>query len=293
MTNAEKLRSRFEKQDIVRIAGAHNPLSAKIAENAGFDGVWSSGFEISTSQAVPDANILTMSDFLRVASAMVETLNVPVVADCDTGYGNIHNVMQAVRKFENAGVAAICIEDKLFPKMNSFIPGRQELISMEEFTGKIEAAKSAQQNRAFMVIARVEALIAGHDMNEALRRAAAYANAGADAILIHSNAQTAEQIADFCQQWDFRAPVVVVPTTYNRVRLQELKDFGVKMVIYANQGIRSAIKAMEKTYKEIIAVGDTHGIEDKIASLDEVFALQGMQELKQNEKRYLRKNKSK
>lgn len=288
MSTAAKLRRRFQQDKIIRIAGAHNALSAKIAEQCGFDGIWSSGFEISTSFAVPDANILTMSEYLGVARTMAERINIPIVADCDTGYGNIHNVMEAVKKFEAAGVAAICIEDKRFPKVNSFVPGRQELVSIEEFVGKIEAAKSAQVSEDFMLIARVEALIAGYGMDEALKRAQAYADAGADAILMHSKAKTPEHIQEFSKLWDFRLPVVVVPTTYYRVDIQQLHEMGVKMVIYANHGIRATIKALEKTFTDILDSGSIGNIESDIASLDEVFALQGMQDLKRNEQRYLR-----
>jgi len=288
MSAASQLRKRFEKDDIVRIVGAHNPLSAKVAERCGFDGIWSSGFEISTSFAVPDANILSMSDYLEIARHMAEAVSIPIVADCDTGYGNIHNVMQAVKKFEGAGVAAICIEDKRFPKVNSFVPGRQDLVSIEEFAGKVEAAKSAQRSKDFMVIARVEALIAGCEMGEALARAQAYADAGADAVLMHSKAKTSEHIVEFCKKWDFRKPVVVVPTTYYQTDFKQLEKLGVKMAIYANHGVRAEITALENTFKEIIKTGSSESVEGQIASLDEVFAIQGMNELNRNERRFLR-----
>ena len=121
------LKEKIQEGDLIRIVGAHNGLTAKLVEEAGFEGVWSSGFEISTSHAVPDANILTMTDFLNAATEMAHTVSIPVVADCDTGYGNSNNVMHMVKMFECAGVAAVCIEDKKFPKVNSFISGRQEL----------------------------------------------------------------------------------------------------------------------------------------------------------------------
>jgi phosphoenolpyruvate phosphomutase len=161
MSAAKKLRARFGQSKIIRVVGAHNPLGARIAERCGFDGVWSSGLEISTSYGVPDAAILTMSEYLDVAERMASAVDIPVIADCDTGFGNSNNVINMVKRFEAAGVAAVSIEDKLFPKVNSFIPGRQELASIAEFVGKIMAAKNAQRGPEFMVIARVEALIAG------------------------------------------------------------------------------------------------------------------------------------
>src|SRR6185503_10335128 len=138
---------------------AHHGLGAKLIEKNGFDAVWASGLEISSSHAVPDANILTMTENLQAAAGMNEATSLPVICDCDTGYGNAQNVSHMVKKYEAAGIAAVVIEDKLFPKVNSFVPGRQELASVEEFMGKLEAAKHAQKNPDFMVIARVEALI--------------------------------------------------------------------------------------------------------------------------------------
>ncbi|MDP2910163.1 MAG: isocitrate lyase/phosphoenolpyruvate mutase family protein, partial [bacterium] len=185
MVKKQKLRELLkQKKGLIRLVGAHNGLTAKLVEKHGFDGVWASGFEISASHASPDANILTMSDSLAAAIDMVDSVSIPVVADCDTGFGNSNNVIQMVKKYESAGVAAVCIEDKLFPKMNSYIPGRQELASIPEFVGKIMAGKNAQKTEDFMIFARVEALIAGWGMEEALKRAKAYADAGADAVLI-------------------------------------------------------------------------------------------------------------
>lgn len=180
------LKNLFKKDGVIQIVGAHDGLSAKLVERNGFDGVWASGFEISTSYGVPDANILTMSQFLERACEMNDAVAIPVIADCDTGFGNSNNVIYLVKKYESAGIAAITIEDKKFPKVNSYIPGRQELAPVAEFVGKILAAKNAQRTKDFMVIARVEALIAGVGEKEALKRASAYANAGADAIFIHS-----------------------------------------------------------------------------------------------------------
>jgi len=285
---ATKLRELFAASGTIRLAGAHHALGAKLAERTGFDGVWSSGLEISTSYCVPDANILTMSEYLATAESMNDAVSIPIVADCDTGYGNSNNVIHMVRKYEAAGIAAVCIEDKHFPKVNSFIPGRQELAPISEFVGKIMAAKNAQRSSDFMVIARVEALIAGWGQEEALKRAHAYAEAGADAILIHSKAPTPAPIVEFIQAWNFRVPLVVVPTTYYTITAGELEELGVKMVIYANHGIRAAIRAMEETFAEILRAGSTTTIEPKIAPMKLVFELQGMPQLKRDEEIYLR-----
>ena len=263
--------------------GAHNALSAKLVEKSGFDAVWASGLEISTNYALPDANILTMTDFFNVASSMNEAVNIPVIADCDTGYGNSNNVIHLVKKYEVAEIATVCIEDKLFPKVNSFIPGRQELASIAEFVGKILAAKNAQNDPDFLVIARVEALIAGWGMEEALKRAHAYVDAGADTILIHSKSQSPDEIFEVVDKWNNRAPLVVVPTKYYKVTAEELQEKRISMVIYANHGIRASIRAMSEVFSSVYDSGNTAAVEDKIATLDEVFELQGMPQMKESE----------
>lgn len=282
-----KLRELFEKPGIIRVIGSHSPLGAKLAERTGFDAVWSSGLEISAAHGVPDANILTMSEYLGVAQSMAEAINIPVIADIDTGYGNCNNVIHAVRKFEGAGIQGVCIEDKLFPKVNSFIPGRQELAPIPEFVGKIKAAKDTQRTHDFMVIARVEALIAGWGQEEALKRACSYADAGADAILMHSKDTSPEPIIKFMNAWDQRKPIVVVPTTYPTITASQLDELGVKMVIYANHGLRASILAIQKTFAEILQADSTTTIESEIAPLSLVFDLQGMPEFKKAEKAYL------
>lgn len=288
MTKAKKLRELFNKEDTIRIVGAHDGITAKLVELNGFDGVWASGFEVSTSYAVPDANILTMTQYLQAASIMNDAVSIPVVADCDTGYGNSNNVMYMVKKYEAAGIAAVTIEDKQFPKVNSYIPGRQELAPIAEFVGKILAAKNAQVSKDFMVIARVEALIAGWGQEEALRRAHAYVEAGADAILIHSKSSTPNEIVNFVMAWDFSAPLVIVPTTYPMLTLEQINHFGIKMVIYANHGLRAAIKAINEVLSEIKSVGRLDIINDRIVSMNEVFELQGMIQMKKHEEIYLK-----
>ncbi len=288
-TKAAALRRLFQSRSIIRILGAHNGLGAQLIQRCGFDGVWASGLEISTSYAVPDANILTMTENLHVASVINEATTLPVICDCDTGYGNASNVRHMVKKYEAAGIAAVVIEDKLFPKVNSFIPGRQELATVEEFMGKLEAAKNAQSDPDFMVFARVEALIAGWGMEEALKRAYAYAEAGADGLVIHSKATTPDEIYDFMKKWKGTLPVVVIPTTFYMVKAAELQSHGIRMVIYANHGLRASLQAMERTFKEIYDTGSTESVENKITSMREVFEIQGMRDLKDEEEKYMRK----
>src|SRR3712207_2884129 len=164
-----------------------NGLSAKIAEEAGFEGIWASSLSISAALGIRDNNEASWTQVLEVAEFMADATSVPILLDGDTGYGNFNSVRRLVAKLEQRGIAGVCMEDKLFPKTNSFLRSTaQPLADMEEFAGKIRAAKEAQLDDDFVVVARVEALIAGHGLEEALVRAKAYRRAGADAILIHS-----------------------------------------------------------------------------------------------------------
>ncbi|MDQ7837080.1 MAG: phosphoenolpyruvate mutase [Thermodesulfobacteriota bacterium] len=293
MKKTKLLRDLILQKRIVRLIGAHDGLTAKLGENQGFDGIWASGLEISTSYCVPDANILTMSQYLERTCEINDAVAIPVMADCDTGYGNSNNVIYMVKKYEAAGIAAICIEDKKFPKTNSFIPGKQELASVAEFVGKIMAAKSAQTDPDFMVVARVEALIAGYGMDEALMRAKAYHEAGADAILIHSKKKTPDEVLEFARRWGNRLPLVVVPTSYYEVSAEELADSGISVVVYANHGIRASVKAIESIYGEILRTGSTKSVEGKITTMKYIFELQGMPKMKEDEKQFLHGDREK
>lgn len=288
MRKAEKLRKLLNDNAMVRIAGAHNGMSAYLVEQAGFEGVWASGLEVSTSHALPDANILTMSDYLKCAIYMNDAVSIPVVVDADTGYGNSNNVIYMVKKFEAAGIAAVCMEDKQFPKVNSFIPGRQDLASIGEFVGKIMAAKNAQETKDFCVFARVEALIAGWGQEEALKRARAYEQAGADAIFIHSKSTEKTEIETFVKSWDGNIPLIVCPTTYPSYTVEEAKKSGkVSMYIFANMGIRAAIHSMEKNLKTLVDTGDIRTVLEDISSMKKVFEIQGMPQMKASEKNIL------
>ena len=209
--------------------------------------------------------------------------------DADTGYGNSNNVIHAVKKFEAAGIAAMCMEDKLFPKVNSLTGGRQELAPVAEFVGKIMAAKNAQETKEFMVFTRIEALIAGWGKEEALKRAYAYEEAGSDGILIHSKAGSPDEIVEFVKAYKGKLPIILVPTTYYSLDLKAIRGLGkVKMAIYANHGIRAAIRAVEETFSEIVETGSTAGTEKRIAPLKSVFEIQGFQQMIDSEKKFLR-----
>ena len=286
MSKCEILRKKLEGNSIIKVGGAFDAMSAKLVENSGFDAVWAGSFAISAVHALPDASILTMTEFFDVASNMSSTCEIPIIADCDTGYGGPSNVRHMVRKYENAGISSICIEDKTFPKQNSLLEnGKNDLLSEKEFVAKILAAKEARNDQNFIIIARVEALISGAGMNEALKRATAYENAGADAILIHSKQNTPDEIFEFTDSWKGSAPIVVVPTTYDSVKISELESHKIKMVIYANQTLRVTHMAMTKLLKELVKAEQISDFKDRMSSMQDIFNLQEMYDIKNKEKK--------
>jgi len=268
----QRLRELLSGPAIVRLMGAHNALGALVAQRAGFHGIWSSGLELAASRGVPDAGIITMSEQLGAATSMAGAVSVPVLADCDTGYGDIGETVLA---FESAGVAGVCVEDKRWPKLNSFAAGPQDLVPIEDFTRTIRAAKAKQRTAGFVVVARTEALVAGHGPRDALERARAYADAGADAVLLHSKERRPDELFDVIGRWDRPAALAVVPTTYYTTTAAELERLGVRIVIYANQGLRSALSAMERTCAEILRTGSSSSVEAQIASVASVLDVSG------------------
>jgi phosphoenolpyruvate phosphomutase len=270
------------------IMEAHDGLSAKIVQEAGFKGIWASGLSISAAMGVRDNNEASWTQVLEVLEFMSDATTIPILVDADTGYGNFNNVRRLVNKLEQRNVAAMCIEDKLFPKTNSFINGeKQELANIEEFCGKIKAAKDTQSDPDFCVVARVEALIAGLGQEEALRRAEAYYKAGADAVLMHSKIASADQILDFMKAWNNMGPIVIVPTMYYKTPTQVLEEAGVSLIIWANHMLRSSIKAMQNTASQIFKDRSLIAVEPEIVTVKEVFRLQNADELKEAEKKYL------
>lgn len=278
----------LQSKQVEFLMEAHDGLSARIVEEAGFKGIWGSGLTISASLGVRDNNEASWTQVLDVLEFMSDATSIPILLDADTGYGNFNNVRRLVRKLEQIDVAAMCIEDKLFPKTNSFIDGEaQPLANVAEFAGKIKAAKDTQQDPDFCVVARVEALIAGWGLDEALTRAEAYYEAGADAILMHSKISTPDQILAFMKEWGDTCPVVIVPTMYYNTPVEVFEEAGVSLVIWANHLLRASIKVMQQTAARIHAEHSIAGVEKEIVSVKEIFRLQNADELKAAEKRYL------
>lgn len=288
MNKTTQLRQMLQSPDLEFLMEAHNGLSAKIVEEAGFKGIWASGLSISASLGVRDSNEASWTQVLEVAEFMSDATRIPILIDADTGYGNFNNARRLVRKLEQRGIAGMCIEEKLFPKTNSFINGEQQpLAPPEEFAGKIMAVKDTQSDPDFCVVARVEALIAGHGMDEALHRAHTYREAGADAILIHSKKSDASEIVGFMLQWRESCPVAIVPTKYYTTPPAVFQEAGVSLVIWGNQLMRSSITAMQRTAGQIFRERSLADVEGTVASVAEVFRLQDTDELERAEKLYL------
>ena len=281
---ANILHSKFKQNEILRVAGAFDAMSAKLVEINNFDAIWAGSFAISATHALPDASILTMTEFLSVASNMTDACSIPVIADCDTVFGGPSNVSHMVKKYESAGIAAVSIEDKIFPKQNSLLEnGNQKLLSEKDFVAKIIAAKNSKTNENFMIIARVEALNAGLGVSEATKRADAYEKAGADAILIHSKKNTPDEIFEFCDTWNGNIPIIAIPTSYPDVTLEELQNHKVKMVIYANQSLRAAHWAMAEHLNKLSTSKSLSDVETKMTGMEDIFQLQEMYEIKKQE----------
>jgi phosphoenolpyruvate phosphomutase len=243
---------------------------------------------VSAALGVRDNNEASWTQVLEVLEFMADATDLPILLDGDTGYGNFNNVRRLVRKLEQRSIAGVCLEDKLFPKTNSFIDGeRQALAEIDEFCGKLHAAKDTQRDPDFVVVARTEAFIAGWGLQEAVLRATAYAEAGADAILVHSKRKDSAEIMAFMKQWDNRVPVVIVPTKYPTEPIAKFVDSKVTNFIFANQSLRTVVTALQRNLRMLHDTLDLMSIENEIAPVSEVFRLQNVQELKTSEERYL------
>ena len=283
-----RFRAMLKAPELGFLMEAHNGLSAKIVEEAGFEGIWASGLSISSALGVRDSNEASWTQVLEVLEFMSDATSTPILVDGDTGYGNFNNMRRLVQKLGQRDIAAVCIEDKLFPKTNSFLGQAQPLADVAEFCGKIKAGKDSQLDDDFSIIARTEALISGWGMSEALRRAEAYHAAGADGILIHSKQASADEILAFAAEWANRCPVVIVPTMYYRTPTEEFRKHKISIAIWANHNLRAALTAMKAVSARIKEEESLASVEEEIASVRDIFDLAGNKELAEAEERYLK-----
>ncbi len=284
----QQLRKLLSSNKLEFILEAHNGMSARIVEQAGFKGIWGSGLSMSAQFGVRDSNEASWTQVIDMLEFMSDVTTIPILLDGDTGYGNFNNMRRLVMKLEQRDIAGVCIEDKQFPKTNSFIDGeKQPLADVDEFCGKIKAGKDSQADDSFCIVARVEALIAGWGMDEALRRAEAYHEAGADGILIHSKLSRPDEVLAFAKEWSGRSPLVIVPTKYYSTPTDAFRKAGIDLVIWANHMIRASVAAMEKRSRQIFQSESLMDVEDKIASVSHIFELQGAEQLKLAQDKYL------
>ncbi|WP_010304344.1 phosphoenolpyruvate mutase [Candidatus Odyssella thessalonicensis] len=266
---------------------AHNALSARIVEEAGFSGIWASGLTSSASLGLRDCNEASWTQTLDILEFMSDHTSIPILFDGDSGFGNFNNVRRLVKKLEQRQIAGVCLEDKEYPKKNSFIASEgQALISAGEFASKIKAVKDTQIDPHFCVVARTEALITGNDINEALDRCYMYHQAGADAVLIHSKKKTADEIISFTRQWNNLCPVVIVPTTYDKTPISAFEEANISLVLWANHMLRASIEGMKKVAASIFAHKTPIAADNMIAPLEEIFRLQNVSELEEAEHIY-------
>ncbi|WP_034913110.1 phosphoenolpyruvate mutase [Erwinia sp. 9145] len=266
------IQQRLARGDNTQFMEAHNGLSAKIVEHVGFEAIWASGLSMSAAMGLSDRNEASWSQVINVLEQMADNTSVPILVDGDSGFGNYLNVIRFVKKLQQINVLAVCIEDKMFPKVNSFIGENQALAPIDEFCNKIKAAKDTGGSD-FTVVARVEALISGRSMEEALERAEAYKEAGADAILIHSKKADASEVFTFSERWGGKLPLFAVPTKYYKTEYKEFVNHGISNLIWANHLIRSSVRSMKETAERIFKEKSLVNVEEKVSSLEELFSL--------------------
>lgn len=263
--------------------GAHDALTAKLIGEHGFDAVWVSGLGVATmAHAMPDVNLTTMTETLAAAVRIDHATDLPVIADCDNGFGGLGNVVRTLVEYDRAGISGISIEDNLFPKRNSLLGAdtKRELVPMGEQARRLRAAKRAQESDDFVLIARVESLIAGHGVEDACERADAYVDAGVDAILIHSRDKTLSEIDGFLSSWKGlgKTPLVAVPTLFPTFSSADLYERGFNLVILANQPMRAAVGAIEETLAKLAVAGRAADVDSAIVPVDHIFDLVGTKE---------------
>lgn len=305
-----RLKTLLADKKFVRIIEAHNGISALVGNNANidvtengetfreeFDGLWESSLTDSASKGYPDAEIIGIESRLINITQILDATNKPLIVDGDTG-NDASYFEYMVKRLESLGVSAVIIEDKVFPKRNSLSSdAKQELEAPEKFAEKIRRGKEIRITDDFMVIARLESLIAGHGIEDALSRAKQYLRAGADGIMIHSKDQSATEVFQFadryndlCEELGERKPLVCVPTTYNHVTEQELKDRGFNVVIYANHMLRSAVKAMDTVARNILIHRRSLEADPYCTSVSDLFSLVGFTDVKEKDAAFTKKS---
>lgn len=279
LSKARMLRNALRGPGLSRFVGASDATTVMLAERHCFAGIWASGLAISTAHGVPDASVLSRADFLDAAVIMNRCGDLPVLADVDTGFGSdVPSLEYLVSCYESAGIAGVCLEDKVFPKRNSFTDSH-ELIDPDVFATKLTIMKEAQRTPDFAVVARTEALIVGTGMADALHRGKRYQDAGANGLLIHSKATGPDEVLRFADGWfgtGGEIPLLAVPTTYYNASLASLESAGFTMVIFANQALRAALKAVDGVLEALAKADSAEVVNGQIATLTAVLEMVGL-----------------
>ncbi len=282
----KRLHQLIEMTPIVKVMEAHSGLTGLIVEKTvvehdgkldQFDAMWVSSLCDSTAKGKPDIELVDMSSRLRTIDDIMEVTTKPIILDGDTG-GLPEHFVYNVRTLERMGVSAVIIEDKTGLKKNSLFGTEveQTQASIEDFSAKIRAGKEAQLTDDFMIIARIESLILEKGMDDALERAFAFVEAGADGIMIHSRKKSPAEILEFCDKFrekDKKTPVIVVPSSFNVITEDELAQHGVNIVIYANQLTRSAFPAMQQTAEDILRYHRAKEVDDRLMPISQIINL--------------------
>ena len=276
------LKRLIESKPIVRILESHNGLTGLIAEktkvdNDEFDGMWLSSLTHSASKGKPDTQYVDITTVSQTLGEIFDVTTKPMIVDLDNG-GSVEHFKPMVRSLERLGVSAVIIEDKTGNKRNSLFEDTSNQLqdSIEDFSYKISEGKKSLVTKDFMIMARIESFILGNGLEDAIKRASAYIDAGADGIMIHSKSKTPDEIISFCEEYKkFKkiVPLVVVPSTYNKVTEKELTDIGVNVVIYANHLLRSAYPSMVDTTTSILKNKRSYEANDKCLPIKQVLEL--------------------
>ncbi len=278
-----------DKENVSLVCGASNALIAKIAENAGFDGIWLSSFEMHAWNRLPDASILNVADYADAISKISDRVNVPILVDSDEGGPSAINTIRMAREYSKAGAWGMCIEDNPSPKRCSFYGMKAELENSDIMVGKIKAAVEKNAKEGFAVIARTESLIQGHGFDVALERAKMYTSEGIDGFLIHNKSNTPDEVLKFAEMYHgagIDTPLVCVPTTYNQLTTEQMKDAGISLAVYANYSVRATVGILQTLFDKMITHGTLSAGNDLVEPMTTIFDLIDVEEMKDNQKRY-------
>lgn len=269
--------------------GASNAMIAKLAENAGFDAVWLSSFEMHAWNRFPDASILNVADYSDAINKINDRIGIPILVDADEGGPSAINTIRMAREYSKSGAWGMCIEDNPSPKRCSFYGMKKILEKPETMIGKLKAAVEKNNKEDFAVIARTESLIQGHGFDVAMERARMYTDQGIDGFLIHNKNKTPDEVLKFAEIYhaaNLSTPLICVPTTYNQITKKQLEEAGFSMAIYANYSVRATVKVLESMFEKMIQGGSLSAGNEDVVPMTKIFDLIAVEEMKENQKKY-------